>query len=158
MSLDVYLIGGSETPVLDSVRDRIFIREGGQTKEITREEWDERFPGREPVVLTSDDDDSTWNVAFEANITHNLGKMATEANLYKSLWRPEEMHPPGEKKALDLIESLRAGLARLLSDREHFEQFNPANGWGDYDLLVRFTASYLAACESWPEARVEVSR
>ena len=29
--------------------------------------------------------------AYSANITHNLGKMAEEAGIYKHLWRPEEI-------------------------------------------------------------------
>lgn len=28
---------------------------------------------------------------FWANITHNLGRMADEAGIYKHLWRPEEI-------------------------------------------------------------------
>ena len=28
---------------------------------------------------------------FSANITHNLGKMADEAGIYKALWRPDEV-------------------------------------------------------------------
>jgi hypothetical protein len=156
VSLDVYLTGAEDVPALDGVRDRIFIRENGQTKEITREEWNERFPDREPTVLHSDDAILEGShTAYEANITHNLGKMAREAGLYEPLWRPDEI---GIEKAAQLVEPLRTGLTTLLSDREHFEQFNPENGWGDYDVLVQFTAGYLAACESWPEAHVEVSR
>lgn len=34
----------------------IFIRERGAIKEITREEWDRRNPGREPVVVRKDDE------------------------------------------------------------------------------------------------------
>jgi hypothetical protein len=28
---------------------------------------------------------------FDLNITHNLGEMARQANLYQCLWRPEEV-------------------------------------------------------------------
>lgn len=90
---------------------------------------------------------------FDANITHNLGRMAEEAGIYKALWRPDDI---GLKKAVDLIPLLRAGLDRLREDPEHFKMFNPENGWGDYEGLVRFTARYLAACEEYPEASVKV--
>lgn len=58
MSLDIYLrlpanseTGGDPTP---ETEERIFIREGGQNKEISREEFYERFPGREPVAFVPD--------------------------------------------------------------------------------------------------------
>lgn len=93
---------------------------------------------------------------FDWNITHNLNKMASEAGLYEYLWRPEEN---GITTAAELIEPLKAGLARLKADPEKFEQFNPPpNSWGDYDGLVDFVETYLAACEENPDAEVEVSR
>ena len=92
---------------------------------------------------------------YDANITHNLNKMADAAGIYKHLWRPEEIEIT---KAAQLIEPLREGLALLLSDPERFKEFDPENKWGDYDGLVDFVRSYLAACEENPNATVEVSR
>lgn len=123
---------------------------------------------------------------YDANITHNLGKMADEAGIYLALWRPGEMMAPDvaarideasaagnyhdaggvrelEKllpvvHARDLIEPLRAGLALLRSDAARFCKFNAANGWGLYEHFVPFVANYLAACEANPDAEVRVSR
>lgn len=92
---------------------------------------------------------------YDANITHNLGKMAKEAGIYQHLWRPEEL---GITKASELIEPLRAGLALLESDPRRFETFNPENDWGSYEGLCRFVGSYLSACEDNPDAAVRVSR
>lgn len=92
---------------------------------------------------------------FDANITHNLGKMAAEAGIYQYLWRPEEL---GIFKAEDLIEPLERGLVFLKANRETFEKYNPANGWGDYDGLVSFVERYLEACLENPDADVRVSR
>jgi len=131
--------------------ERIFIREDGQTKELTRAEWDRRFPGREPFVVPISDDGEMYS----ANITHNLAKMAKEAGIYEVLWRPEEV---GVIFAAQLIAPLRDGLVLLNSDPERFKQFNPANGWGTYDGLAQFVANYLAACEAHPTAEVSVSR
>jgi hypothetical protein len=89
------------------------------------------------------------------NITHNLGTMASQAGLYEAMWRPDEQ---GWTHARDLITPLRDGLAALQSDPERFKGFNPANGWGDYDGLLDFAASYLAACMKWPDAEVRTSR
>lgn len=92
---------------------------------------------------------------YDANITHNLTRMADAAGIYQHLWRPDEI---GITVAADLIQPLRDGLARLRDEPEYFKSFNPSNGWGDYDGLVRFVQRYLAACEEHPDATVHVSR
>jgi hypothetical protein len=150
LSLDVTLVHASAEPRNGS---GIYVRRDGQTVEVTRDEWDAMYPGREPVVAVVDDWNEGW--VYDANITHNLGKMAGEVGLYEPLWRPEEI---GASRAGELVAPLRDGLARLVDERDRLQEFNPSNGWGDYDGLVRFTADYLAACERWPEAEVRVSR
>src|SRR5260221_6791232 len=100
MSLDVYLsapAGEGDPPT-----PRIFVRRDGGTVEISRAEWDELNPGREPFVLTVDDDAGEREV-YWANITHNLGLMARECGLYEPLWRPVEN---GITHARQLVEPL----------------------------------------------------
>jgi len=148
MSLDVSLtVNYVECKTDDPT---IFIREGGRVVQISREEWNKRFPEREPVMVRTDPHE-----VFSANITHNLNKMAAEAGIYKHLWRPEEI---GITKARELIEPLRAGLELLRNNPRRFKKFNPPNRWGNYDGLVEFVSEYLAACERWPDADVSVSR
>jgi len=148
MSLDVCLI-------IDKSAERqgsgVYVRRDGQTIEITRAEWDEKFPGQEPVVAEAPEE----NHVHCANITHNLGEMARQASLYYPLWRPGEI---GISTAAGLIDPLRRGLGLLKARPDHFKEYNPENGWGTYEGLVRFTEEYLAACEEYPQARVEVSR
>jgi hypothetical protein len=152
MSLNVWLT----LPSGDTTKNRgsgIFVREGGRNKEITRQEWDERFPSREPyVVVYSEDDDPE---VFSWNITHNLSKMAEEAGICDHLWSPEEL---GITAAYELIEPLSKGLRLLKSERYRFITFNPSNGWGDYDGLVEFVENYLEACIMYPNATIGVSR
>jgi hypothetical protein len=92
---------------------------------------------------------------YTANITHNLNKMAEEAGIYQHLWRPEEL---GITKAKELIGPLEAGLAKLKSDPEHYEQFNSSNGWGLYKHFVPFVENYLQACKDYPESTIDISR
>ena len=94
-------------------------------------------------------------VFYDANITHNLNKMADAAGVYQACWRPEEI---GVTHAKQLIPLLRAGLEKLTDDPARFKQFNPENGWCTYDGLVSFVRQYLAACEDHPNAAVSVSR
>jgi hypothetical protein len=148
MSLDVYLSIPGEVVVKPS---RIFVREAGSTREMSREEWDVKFPGIEPVSVVESESDEVYS----ANITHNLNSMAEAAGIYKYLWRPDEIEIT---KASQLIEPLEAGLLLLKSDPMTFKKFNPPNGWGDYAGLVRFVENYLEACKQYPEATVRACR
>jgi hypothetical protein len=153
MSLTVYLRLPDPPEESFESMPKIYIRERGSTREISREEWDERFPDSEPVAL-----DPGWAdecKVFDANITHNLGAMAKAAGIYHVVWRPEEN---GITTAHQLIPYLEKGLEDLRSDRTKFEAFNAPNGWGTYDNFVSFISRYLAGCKQYPEALVEASR
>ena len=92
---------------------------------------------------------------FEANITHNLNKMASEAGIYKHIWRPEEINITTAK---ELVEPLEKGLALLKSNPDRFKAFNPPNGWGSYDGFVPWVETYLEACKEHPKAKINISR
>jgi hypothetical protein len=92
---------------------------------------------------------------YSDNITHNLTEMAEEAGIYMHLWRPEEI---GIEKAWELIEPLKAGIARLKSDPERFRAFDSPNGWGLYIHFLPFVERYLEQCEYNPDATISVSR
>jgi hypothetical protein len=106
---------------------------------------------REASGAPDDDGDEM----FWANITHNLGRMADEAGIYRALWRPDEN---GITTAAQMIDPLRAGLSRLEAEPEHFKQFNASNGWGMYEHFVPFVRRVLEACQEYPTALVRVSR
>lgn len=92
---------------------------------------------------------------FEANITHNLGRMATEAGIYEHVWRPEEI---GINHARELTEPLRSGIERMKADPARFRRFDSSNGWGLYEHFLPFLERYLEACENYPDAEVRASR
>lgn len=92
---------------------------------------------------------------YAANITHNLNQMADAAGIYKHLWRPEEL---GLTKAAELITPLQNGLEMLLTDPEKYRALNPFNGWGTYEILVKFVGDYIAACIANPDADISISR
>ena len=150
MSLDVWL--EVDKPVIDDKHTGIYVREDGQTKEIRLSEWQEKFPNKEPVTITPAED--SYEV-FSYNITHNLNKMAAAANIYTELWRPGEL---GYTKAKQLIQPLQIGYELLLADPAFFKIFNPENGWGNYEGLVKFVKEYLQACKDNPDADIRISR
>lgn len=125
MSLDIYLYG--ETKIVTC-----YCAECGN--EHTREKTEELY----------------W-----ANITHNLGKMADAAGIYKALWRPEEINAT---KASDIIPLLQNGLAELKNNPKYYKKFNSENGWGIYEHFVPFVEKYLNACIENPNATIYVSR
>jgi len=154
MSLDVYLI--TEELHEKKPTSGIFIRENGETKEITREEWYLRHPEEVPIALIPEEYelDQTYEV-FHANITHNLNNMARLAGIYVHLWRPEEIEIT---EASELIEPLREGLHQLKLFPAKYKVLNPENGWGTYEGFVTFVENYLNACYEYPEAIIEISR
>ena len=92
---------------------------------------------------------------YSDGITHNLNEMAEAAGIYEVLWRPED---EGIELASEIIPILEEGLEALIENPLYFEKFNPVNGWGTYDYLVRFCTNYLKACKLYPDSYVEVSR
>lgn len=92
---------------------------------------------------------------YTDNITHNLNKMAEAAGLYNVCWRPDEN---GYVKAKDILPILEQGFGKLIRDPDNYKQYNPSNGWGSYEGLLQFVASYILACKEHPEAVIRVSR
>lgn len=152
MSLDVYLYLKQEETTKE--HSGIFIRQNGQTVEISEKEWQERFPEKEPARISIPDVE-TIEPVFQSNITHNLGKMAQAAGIYYHLWRPEEI---GITNASELIEPLKEGLKKLKENPEEYEKYSADNGWGTYKQFLPWIAEYLQACIDYPEAEIEVSR
>lgn len=93
---------------------------------------------------------------FEANYTHNAGKMASEAGIYKHIWRPEELcdvHCAG-----DLIDDLRQGVKLMEDDPARFIALEPENGWASYKTFLPWVRDYLTACIKHPKALIETDR
>ena len=98
-----------------------------------------------------------WN----ANITHNLGKMANyipvgNTTLYMVCWRPEEINITTVKELLPL---LIEGIHYMIDHRKELLQYNSPNGWGIYDDFMKFLLNYKQACEdNDPECLIETDR
>ena len=92
---------------------------------------------------------------YEANITHNLGKMADEAGIYYELWRPKEV---GATHARDIIEAVQVGLKKMEDDPDKYKEWDSSNGWGLYIHFIPWIRNYLEACKEHPDAVIEVDR
>lgn len=95
------------------------------------------------------------------NITHNMGRMASEVRLsnektlYDVMWRPGEH---GYTTASEIAPMLSEANTILLRDRDRLIRFNPSNGWGDYATLVEFVQEYLKGCIENPDGIIQVCR
>jgi hypothetical protein len=111
---------------------------------------------------------------YNANITHNLNKMATKAGIYEALWRPYQLKPdyPGfdDHKAeweyedanpvrgYEIIDVIEKGLDDMKKRPEYYKKFNSPNGWGTYENFLSFIEKYLIALKQFPEAIVVCDR
>lgn len=98
--------------------------------------------------------DEEWEY-YSANITHNLGAMAKEAEIYGVVWRPEEN---GIVTADQLIAPLSAAITRMRKDPDRFKQHDAPNGWGKYEHFLPFLERYYRACVANPRAHVRANR
>ena len=147
MSLDLYII--SKKPVKHKGTG-IYIRENGQTKELSLEEANKLYPNANVEEVTSED-----NIYWHCNITHNLGAMADHCycycpdkiSLYSILWRPEEttLLTVSGKLTPSYVKALSICLEDLKEHRKYYEKFNPENGWGNYDTLYNFVDSLMTS-------------
>lgn len=132
MSLDYYII--TKNPVQHK-HTGIYIRENGETKELSKEEAEKNFG--EPIEEFFTED----NELLHVNLTHNLTCMANECCvngicLYELLWHPKYILKDG-KITFPYCQTLTNLYWELKAHREKYEKFNPSNGWGSYDGLLK---------------------
>lgn len=108
-------------------------------------------------IPESDNNDEYWS----ANITHNLCKMARQipvgsTSLYMVVWRPEEIFKSTTTNVMLIF--LVKGINYMISHRKELLPFEPDNGWGTYDVFLKFLLDYKNACEDNPDCLIEVCR
>lgn len=160
MSLDLTLT--TRKPIIRKGTG-VFIREKGETRELqTIEEVRAHFPDSDISGIEVREYET--NAIFDENITHNLGRMAENIygdnySLYTLLWRPEEKGFTKVNKCY--IENISECLAYMLIHRKELEQYNPENGWGNYEGLLRFVTKLAYALSEWDgeeEITIEADR
>ena len=159
MSLDLYIY--SKTPVLHRGTG-VYIRDNGETRELaTKQEVLTHFPDINPDDIEEKTyEDDTY---FHINLTHNLTTMADKCKvdlysrcmtiheesptLYNLLWHPKETMGIGEP-TMEYVEGLISCYRKLLEDADYFKKYNPENGWGTYEQLLKRTKEYINALTS----------
>lgn len=153
MSLDLYVISKH---TVKHHGTGVFTRENGETKELSVEECNKLYPNSDIKEFETED-----NILWDGNITHNMTKMASKCicecpnkvSLYQLLWHPEECTLLSENNTLNssYIKAVSICLEDLKNHKDFYEQYNPENHWGNYNILVIFTEEFLKALNSIPQ-------
>lgn len=108
---------------------------------------------------------------WSANITHNMAEMADHVSvwcqprnsdgcvatttLYNVVWRPDECNLDNTSVILG---ALADGIHQMVRHRKDLLQYNPKNGWGDYDSFLQWLIKYKNECEDNPDCEITVWR
>lgn len=140
-------------------------------KTPVRERYNEVHAACGSTVRLCVDDEAEYVDYWSANITHNMGEMASHVKvsytidgeeysdtLYQWVWRPEEVHDGKYCNTTVVGQALQSGIAYMVLHREELEVFNPKNGWGSYDAFLNWLKAYWETCLKHPDCEIEVSR
>lgn len=87
---------------------------------------------------------------FDANFTHNVTNMWSEAGIYDALYMSEG------KTAGEVLSALRQGLADMEARPAIYRAMNSPNGWGTYRHALPWLRTLVAAFEAHPLATIHV--
>lgn len=91
---------------------------------------------------------------FSMCISSRLVDMAKSAGIYAYLWNPESV---GMSKARDMIDPIYDGIEWLDNyGKDAYESVKSC--WDTPAVFKKILRAYLAACEEFPDADIEVSR
>ncbi len=97
------------------------------------------------------------------NITHNMGEMARNIpvgdkwtwTLYDVMWHGDENNLINTN---DITVFLQNAVRYMKKNKEELQKFNPENGWGDYDGLLKTVEDFLESCVEFPNCRIDFDR
>ena len=100
------------------------------------------------------EDKEVWT----GNITHNLTEMAkhvqagqSTASLYDLLWGDNYSK---NNEAWEYWGGLAKCIEYMELNKDDLRGYEPENGWGDFDTLLRFTREFYNACVQYEDATV----
>jgi hypothetical protein len=79
---------------------------------------------------------------FDRNYTYNIAGIAKEAGF--------SVRDFDDKSGAEIVAILEPAIERMQKDPEHFRQFEPSNGWGDFDTFLELLESLLTITKKNP--------
>lgn len=122
------------------------------------------------IELLPHDDTEREEMQISMNITHNMGNMAKHVpitfeleeemysdTLYQYVWRGDEVSK--YVCNTDVMSNvLISGIQYMIGNRNKLLQYNPENGWGNYDDFLDWLITYKRNCDENPNCTIEISR
>jgi len=90
---------------------------------------------------------------WDDNITYNLSAMARECGLWHVMFNPEI----AGMKIGRLLPQLETAINQLENDPDFYKDFNPKNGWGTYEDLLKTAKEFLEIVKEYPETTIHIS-
>lgn len=104
------------------------------------------------------DKGNTWreikDTVYDANITHNLSKMAFESGIYDAIWGISD----SQTICSEVSEMLAKGIQDMKDRPEYYRQFSAGNGWGTYEQFIPWLENLLEAYIKYPNATISISK
>jgi len=88
---------------------------------------------------------------YEANITHNLAKIALELGIYDCLWGDEAVY------ADELIQPLTEAIRLMTVKPDDYRIHDAPNGWGTMDQFLPWCTKLLEQCTKHPDMIITIS-
>ncbi len=89
------------------------------------------------------------------NYTSNVSKMFYEAfEKIGGNWRDFHDYNKEHMTCKKAIPLLKKAIKELEDNPEHYKQYNPPNGWGNYEGAINFLKNILSDCEKIPYGRI----
>lgn len=86
------------------------------------------------------------------NMTHNVADMWRAAGCYEALYESDG-HTAGQYR-----ETLRDAVRAMQADPDKYRAMDASNGWGTYSDALPWLLNVWHAFESYPKAKIRVSR
>ena len=89
---------------------------------------------------------------YEANVTYNLSDM-----YYKCIDTEYGYRKLDGMKCDEALPILNNAIQDMITNAADYKKFNPANGWGSYDGLLKQMQQMRDCCEKNPDGIISVS-
>lgn len=91
---------------------------------------------------------------FDANITHNLGRLAMLVGIYEILWGIDNS---AKTTAREITDRLMMGIIELKENPDYYRESDDTD-WGTYDQFVPWLERLFHACIEFPDAIITIDK
>ena len=124
-------------------------------------------------IVKTNDKGECLDTIWWGNVTHNMNMMADHVpikysdeegmvsfmgSLYDVVWNLKEIGDGYFVDTTNMGKALSLGICYMIEHRLELLQYNPRNGFGDFNAFLIFLIDYKNNCEDNPGCRIEISK